>query len=82
MSDSSLYQEKVTFHFEMKMKVVTGTIEKAGRYCIPLCSSIHFSLLHNPTDNIQQAMLGHYYETVGHILAQPAQNRPKVSYII
>ena len=82
MSDSSLYQEKVSFHFEMKMKVLSGTIERAGTYHIPLCSSIHFSLLHNPTDNIQQAMLGHYYETVGHILDQPAHNRPKVSHII
>ena len=75
---SPLYEEKLTLNFEMSLYVVRGNIDRGGNYHIPLCSSHYFSILHNPTHNIQQAMLGHYYETVGHILAQPSRSRPMV----
>ena len=78
---SSLYEEQLTLHFEMKLLTVRGKVDRGATYHIPLSSSLQFSLLHNPSDNIQQAMLGHYFETVGHILAQPSRNRPLVRCI-
>ena len=78
---SSLYEEQLTLHFEMKLRTVRGKVDRGATYHIPLSSSLQFSLLHNPSDNIQQAMLGHYFETVGHILAQPSRNRPLVRYM-
>ena len=78
LSLSTIYEEKMALHFEMRQKVVRATFEKGGTYHIPLCSANEFSLLHNPNDNLQQALLGHYYETVGHILTQ--QIRPLVRH--
>ena len=75
---SSLYEEQLTLNFEMKLHVVRGKVDHGATYHIPLASSLQFSLLHNPSDNLQQAMLGHYFETVGHILAQPSRSRPTV----
>jgi hypothetical protein len=78
LAETSLFQEKLCMHFEMSLYVIRGKMDHGATYHIPLCSSTYFSIIHNPTDNMKQAMLGHYYETAGHILAQPPRTRPKV----
>lgn len=81
VGNSSLYQEQITLHFEMKLRVVRGKVDHGATFDIPFCSDLKFSLFHNPSDNLQQAMVGHYYETVGHILAKPSRSRPIVSSV-
>ncbi len=32
LSESSLYEERVVMHFEMRLKVIEATLEKGGTY--------------------------------------------------
>lgn len=81
MGSSSLYQEQISLHFEMRLRIVRGKVDHGATFHIPFSSTLQFSILYNPTDNKQQAMLGNYFETVGHILAKPSRSRPMVCYL-
>ena len=63
-------------HFVKHTKVVTISDSAHNTYCIPLNSSIEFSILFNPENNLQKAIQGYTYEKIGNILS--LSRRPKI----
>ena len=45
LSESSLYQENIIVHFEMRLKVVEATIEKGGTYQVRSDQAYYISTL-------------------------------------
>lgn len=59
------------------MIVETIDKEESTSYSIPVSTSIRFCPLYDPNDNLDEALKGFMFETVGEILSQ--KKLPKVS---
>lgn len=59
------------------MIVETTDKEQSTRYSIPVSTSIRFCPVYDPNDNLDEALKGFLFETVGEILSR--KKLPKVS---